>query len=93
MHVFLNVTFWRSADERLPGLSRLAQMYTFAVATSTDAERSFSKYNKLYSHHSVRSGCRNIAYAGVFVLEFERLGLSLARGTFVHFLMLKFAFI
>jgi hypothetical protein len=40
-------TFWESTAERLPGLSRLAQMYIFAVTTRADAERSFSKYNQL----------------------------------------------
>jgi hypothetical protein len=47
-------TFWKSTAERLPGLSRLAQMYIFAVTTSADAERSFSKYNQLLTPQSTR---------------------------------------
>jgi len=47
-------TFWKSASDRLPGLSRLAQMYIFSVTTSADAEHSFSKYNQLLSPQRTR---------------------------------------
>lgn len=43
------LTFWKSVADRLPGLSILAKMYLFSVATSSDAERSFSKYNQILS--------------------------------------------
>jgi len=48
------VTFWKSTSDRLPGLSRLAQVYIFAVTTSADAERSFSKYNQLLTPQRTR---------------------------------------
>jgi len=47
-------TFWKSTSDRLPGLSRLAQMYIFSVTTSADAERSFSKYNQLLTPQRTR---------------------------------------
>jgi hypothetical protein len=41
--------FWKSVEDRLPGLVELAKMYLFSVATSSDAERSFSQYNQILS--------------------------------------------
>jgi hypothetical protein len=46
--------FWKGTAERLPGLSRLAHTYIFAVTTSADAERSFSKYSQLLTPQSTR---------------------------------------
>jgi len=47
-------TFWKSTSGRLPGLSRLAQMYIFSVTTSPDVERLFSKYTQLLTPQRTR---------------------------------------
>ena len=47
-------TFWKSTSDRLPGLSRLAQIYIFSLTTSADAERSLSKYNQLLTPQRTR---------------------------------------
>jgi len=64
-------TFWKSTSDRLPGLSRLAQMYIFSVTTSADAECSFSKYNQLLTPQCTWSAAETL-----HVLEFMYWNLN-----------------